>query len=438
MSSLKSIIADIFTKSAPTLPEPPAPQDAGVGVFHLGETVSDWKNPQTQYSEGYLINPYVRQACDLYGVRISSVDHQAYNEVHDDITEKGHRFIELMDHPNPGMSRHDMFNLIGIYLGIYGEAFLYPHRVAMGFDAIYVIDPKLMTAQVNANDLVNPVNSWRCTKYIEGVNTFLPQDLIHIKLPDPDMGNVRGLSKMASCGKNVEMMNAIKDWNIATTNNGAKPSIGLKIPQRLTPEDRNILKAEMRAGYQGTKNAGNGIILDDGKDVSVLGMTAVEMDYQQGLVNAAKEIAIAYGIPPEMMGDSANKTYSNAQEASRQVVVNTIRPLLDLVYSSIWQFFRDEPFANGISEYTYDEEQLSDFIGVQIDLYNALQQASFLTINDKREKLGYDRIEEPLADQVMMGMTDIPLSEYSADDLDPGRNDPSKDDMQALLGNIGL
>jgi HK97 family phage portal protein len=311
---------------------------------------------------------------------------------------------------------------------------VFPHRTAQGYDALYVIDPRMMTAQENSMELVDRIMSWRCTRSIDGQNVFLPEEIIHIKFADPDMENVRGLSRMASCGKNVELMNAIKEWNISTTNNGAKPSIAVNIPQRLTQDQRNELKNDLRNGYQGKSNAGNGMILDDGKTATMLGMTAVEMDYQKGLVNAAKEIAIAYGIPPEMMGDSANKTYSNAQEASRQIVVNTIKPLLNLVYSAIWQFFKDKPIAQGIGEYTYDVEQLSDFMGVQTDLYTALQSASFLTANDKRKKLGYDPVDDPLADELMLTMADVPMSEYSADSLDPGRTDPEKDDLKVLLG----
>lgn len=414
------------------------PEDVGMAVLTLGGDGRDWTNRDTQYSQGYMMNPYVRQACDLYGVRLSSVDHIAYDQDHNDITGTDHPFVQLMDNPRPGMTRHDFLQQIGIYLGIYGEAFVFPHRRATGYDALYLIDPRMITEQTDGMDLAEPVRMWRCSTYIDGQSTFLPEEIIHIRLPDPDMGNVRGLSKMASCGKSVEMMNAIKEWNIATTNNGAKPSMAVKVQHRLTREDRANLKEDLRRGYQGARNAGNGMVLDDGMDVSVLGMTAVEMDYVKGLINSAKEIAISYGIPPEMMGDSANKTYSNAQEASRQIVVNTIRPLLDLVYSSIWGFFRDKPIAKGIGEYTYDEEQLSDYMGVQTDLYTALQAASFLTINDKREKLGYDRIKDPLADQVMLTMADVPLSEYSGGDLDPGATDPDRDDLKALLGDIGL
>jgi len=425
----------LFNRKSGSPANPQADPYLGLGMFLMGGTGLNWEEKSTQYNEGYKRNAFVREACELYAVRLSSIDHIAYDKDGEDITDKPDPFIKLMENPNPKMTRHDLYHLIGLYLGIYGECFLFPHRTALGYDSIYVIDPQLMTEMKNTLDLSKPVQYWTCSRSVDGQSTFTPEELIHIKFPDPSMENVRGLSRMVSCGKNIEMMNAIMDWNISTTKNGAKPSIAVNVPQRLTTEQRNVMKEDLRGGYSGAGNAGNGMILDDGKTVTMLGMTAVEMDYQQGITNAAKQIAIAYAIPPEMMGDSANKTYSNAQEAARQVVVNTIRPLLDLVYQTIWAFFKDKPIASCIGEYTYDSEQLSDFMGVQIDLYNALQTASYLTINDKRDKLGYDRIDDPMADEILVTMADVPLSELSyEEDNDPGKKDPSKDDLRVLLG----
>lgn len=434
MSSFKDFLP--WTKKV--APVPIEVTNGTIGIFHLGNTGLDWTSQETQYGNGYCLNAYVARACNLYAVRLSSVDHIVYNNNGDDITENNHPFIELMNNPNPHMTRRDFFHLIGLYLGIYGEAFVYPKRSATGYEGLYVLDPKMITEMVDSMDMINPVQYWKITKPIGGTNQLLPDEVIHIKMPDPDQTKVRGLSPMVACSKSIEMQNVIREWNIATTNNGAKPSTVIESEDYLTKEQVDILKADIRTGYQGQRNAGNAMLLPKGLHATSLGMTAVEMDYQKGMVVAAREIAISYGIPPEMLADNANKTYSNAQEASREVVVNTVRPLLDLVYQSIWAYFRDKPIASGIKEYTYDVEQLTDFMGVQTELYTALQQANFLTVNDKRKKLGYDPIDDPLADQVMMSMADVPMSEYSSDPLDPGARNPEMDDLNTLLGGIGL
>ena len=434
-----STLTDLFRftrKSA----EPPLPQEGqGLGILLLNSTNLDWSSQETQYANGYCKNAYVKRACDIYAVRVSSVDHIVTDQSGNDITDRKEvPFIKLMENPNPGMTRRDFLYSIGLYLAIYGEAFVYPRRIAMGYEGLYLIDPRMLTDIRDTIDFFNPVKYWQCTKNIDGSNQILPEEIIHIKLPDPSMENQRGMSPMRSCAKSIEMQNVIREWNIQVTRNGAKPSVVINSEDYLTEEQMNLLKSDLRSGYQGADNAGNAMLLPKGLTASSLGMTAVEMDYQHGMVMAAREIAISYGIPPEMLADNANKTYSNAQEAAREVVVNTIRPLLDLIYQSLWAFFRDKPIAKGIGEYTYDVEQLTDFMGEQSELYTALQQASFLTINDKREKLGYDRIEDPLADQVMLTMADVPISEYSSDPLDPGRTDPDKDDLNTLLGGIGL
>lgn len=415
-----------------------APEEPSPGITFIMFGPSDWNDRTKQYEQGYKLNAYVARACNLYAVRVSSVDPIAYDENEDDISDSDHPFLKLINNPNPFMTRRDLFHAIGLYLGIYGEAFIYPKRGVLGYEGLYVIDPRMISEACTNTDMLTPVDHWQLSRPIGGQVTLLPEEVIHIKLPDPDMTNVRGMSPMLACSKSIEMQNAIREWNIATTRNGAKPSTVLESTENISTVDKEQLKKDLQAGHQGTNNAGQVMLLPRGLKATSLGMTAVEMDYQQGMVVAAREIAIAYGIPPEMLADNANKTYSNAQEASREVVVNTIRPLLDNIYDAIWQFFKDKPIAKGIKEYTYDVEQLTDFMGVQTDLYTALQSASFLTANDKREKLGYDRIEDPLADQLMMSMSDVPMSEYSAEDLDPGKSNPSKDDLNVLMGNLGL
>lgn len=234
---------------------------------------------------------------------------------------------------------------------------------------------------------------------------------------------------MVSCAKSVLMQNAIREWNISTTRNGAKPYVALEIPNQITRENREALLRELSWSYGGSNNAGKGIVLDNGKKLSVLGMTAVEMDYLNGWTQAGKEIAIAYGIPPEKLGDSATKTYSNSVEASREVITNTIKPLLDIIYSALWQFFKNTVIATGVKELTYDVEQLTDCMGAQTELYTALQTVTFLTPNEKRKKLGYEPIDNPLADDLMMSMADQPMSDFdSGVPLDNG------DDLMRLLG----
>jgi len=430
-----SSLIDFFHFSRKSAEIPPDRTDLRVIV--LNQTNLDWSSRDTQYTKGFCLNAYVKRACDLYAVRLSSVDPIVYAENGDDISDKANPFTELMDNPNPYQTRRDLFHLIGLYIGIYGEAFIYPKRNALGYDGLYVIDPKILTEVKDSTDLLNPVRYWQVSGIIDGKNQLLPEELIHIKLPDPDMNNVRGMSPMRSCAKSIEMQNVIREWNIQTTRNGAKPSMVINSEDYINGDDLEQMKTDLRNGYQGADNAGAAMILPKGLTASQMGMTAVEMDYQQGMVVAAREIAIAYGIPPEMLADNANKTYSNAQEASREVVVNTIRPLLDLVYQAIWGFFKNKPIASGIGEYTYDVEQLTDFMGVQTELYTALQQASFLTANDKRQKLGYEPIDNPLADELMMSMTDIPMSEFTAEpSLDPGRTDPEKDDLKVLLDGL--
>jgi len=234
-----------------------------------------------------------------------------------------------------------------------------------------------------------------------------PEELIHIRL-NASSDAVLGLSPMYVASRAIEQQEASSRWNTATMRNRAIPSMAIKLKQVLTTKQRRDLKEDLYGKYQGYDNAGQVMLLPDEMDVVPMGYTAVEMDYANGMIMNSREIAVAYGVPSELVGDVSNKTYANATEAGRQFAMNTILPLLDLMYGSIWAGI--SPMYKDVSSITYDVEQIRDLSGDQTPMMSALTNANFLTTNEKRRKLGYDDIG-PEGDVILTGMGLVPLSE---------------------------
>lgn len=163
----------------------PQQTDDSIVLCFGASSSDDLTSASAQYSQGYKVNPYIRRACDIYGVRVASIDPILYDMNGDEIEkESGNRFALLMAHPNPLMSGVELRKRIATSLGIYGEAILYPEKTPTGWNLWY-LDSQLMTLEPSM-DLANPVKMWRCSRYINGRNVFNPEEIIHIKLPDPD------------------------------------------------------------------------------------------------------------------------------------------------------------------------------------------------------------------------------------------------------------
>ncbi|WP_371039471.1 phage portal protein, partial [Rhodosalinus sp. FB01] len=122
------------------------------------------------------------------------------------------------------------------------------------------------------------------------LRSFHPQDDHH------------GLSPMQAAAQAVDVHNAASRWSKALLDNAARPS-GAIVYQGadggggLAPEQYDRLVAEMESYHQGARNAGRPMLLDGGLDWKPMGFSPSDMEFQQTKEAAAREIALAFGVP---------------------------------------------------------------------------------------------------------------------------------------------
>ncbi|MBO4797465.1 MAG: phage portal protein, partial [Candidatus Methanomethylophilaceae archaeon] len=149
------------------------------------------------------------------------------------------------------------------------------------------------------------------------------------------------------------------------------------------------------------------LILDEDANIVSAGFNARDMDYANGVTVSAREIAIAFQVPPELIGDSANKTYSNAQEANREFAQHTVVPLADQMYEALSRRL----WPTGDAKLTYDRSAIDALKGDESALLTALTACDFLTTNEKRARMNYGEVDG--GDEILTGMGKVPLSETS-------------------------
>src|SRR5690606_25522317 len=103
---------------------------------------------------------------------------------------------------------------------------------------------------------------------------------------------------------------------------------GGKDGERLTAGQFSLLKAEL-SDHAGMTNAGRPLVLEGGLDWKPMSLTPAEMDFIAGKHAAAREIALAFGVPPQLLGIPGDATYANYREANvafwRQAVAPLVR-----------------------------------------------------------------------------------------------------------------
>ena len=98
------------------------------------------------------------------------------------------------------------------------------------------------------------------------------------------------------------------------------------------------LKRELEEQYQGAVNAGRPLLLEGGLDWKAMSLTPKDMDFLEAKHTAAREIALAFGVPPMLLGIPGDNTYSNYQEANRVFWRGTVLPLASRIGAALAQW----------------------------------------------------------------------------------------------------
>ena len=155
---------------------------------------------------------------------------------------------------------------------------------------------------------------------VNGQSVRLPRRaVLHLKLFNP-LNDHYGMSPLEAAQRPVDTHNAAAAWHKAMLDNAARPSGALVYAAsdgQLTAEQFDRLKAELERSYQGAANAGRPLVLEGGLDWKEMGYSPKEMDFIEAKNGAAREIALAFGIPPMLLGIPGDNTYANYAEANR-------------------------------------------------------------------------------------------------------------------------
>lgn len=214
-------------------------------------------------------------------------------------------------------------------------------------------------------------------------------DLLFLKTYNP-ADHWRGLAPTVAAAKDIDANNAGKEWNAALLQNAAQPSGILTTTDTPTDEQRERIKQQLDNHYSGARNAGRPLVLGASFNWQSVGLTPVEMNWLEGNRETARQIAMAYGVPPMLLGIPGDNTYSNFREARLAFYDDTIIPMLRLVADEMNRWLTPR-FGEGI-QLRPDIEAIEALDFRMERRFNMVQQADFLTVDEKRQALGYEQL----------------------------------------------
>ena len=184
--------------------------------------------------------------------------------------------------------------------------------------------------------------------------------------------------------------NGAGKWNKALLDHGARPSGALTYEPAdgsvLSAEQFQRLKQELSDEFSGSGNAGRPMLLEGGLRWQALSMTPADMDFVALKEGAARDIALAFGVPPVLVGLPGDATYANAREAGRALYRQTILPMAERILDGLCGMLGD---WLGPVKLAVDTDQISELAEDRAKLWEQVGAASFLSDAEKRDMLGF-------------------------------------------------
>lgn len=367
----------------------PEVKDSAVGsvmVMNPGQPAWSNRDYKAFADEAYRQNVVANRCVSSIAESVGSLQWLAYRG-EQEVSE--HPALALIERPNPLQSGRELLEAFTAYLLIAGNSYLEGVTVGQDVREVYCLRPDRMKVIPGGNGFPAAyeytVGGRKVRWDFDPSAPFNP--VWHSKFFNPT-DDWYGLSMVEAGAFAVDQHNEGMKWMQALLQNSARPSGALVSEGTLSDDQFNQLKAQTEEHYQGSKNAGRPMLLEGGLDWKQMGLTPTDMGIIESKNSSARDICLAFGVPPMLIGIPGDNTYANYAEARLAFWEDTVIPLASRVAADLSQWL-----GRGEIELRPDLDQVPAIVEKRAALWDMLGKADFLTPNEKREAAGYDPID---------------------------------------------
>ena len=360
--------------------------------------------------EGFMQNAVVYRAVRMIAEAAASVPLLLYEG---DAELSEHPLLDLIARPNPTSGTPDLLEAWYGFLLVSGNAYLEAVAVDGQLRELHALRPDRIKVVPGPDGWPEAFEYTVGARAVRFAGEAAPgvRPILHLKLFNP-VNDHYGLSPIEAAATAIDIHNTASRWNKALLDNSARPSGALVYTSRdgnLSPEQVERLKAELEQGFQGAAHAGRPLLLEGGLDWKSMSLSPKDMDFIEAKHAAAREIALALGVPPMLLGIPGDNTYSNYAEANRTFWRQTVLPLVNRTAKALSQWLSP---AYGVRPVLpkagnkYGSDTIAPPLELRPDLdavealgperealWSRLEKATFLTPDEKRAAVGYGPLD---------------------------------------------
>jgi HK97 family phage portal protein len=348
---------------------------AVLGAAPLGEWPMSY---EAQVREGYCRNPVAQRAVKLVSEGVGGAPLKGSDAA----------LVALATARSGGQV---LIESVAAQLLLHGNAYV---QILTGSDGsvreLFALRPERVTVEADAG-------GWPAAyryRVGEHVTRLAAEDaggrpaVVHLKAFNPADDHY-GLGCLGAAAGAIAIHNAASRWNKALLDNAARPSGALVYDPGeggvLSPDQFQRVRSELEAGFAGAANAGRPMLLEGGLRWQSMSLTPADMDFVALKAAAAREIALAFGVPPMLMGLPGDTAFANYREANRALWRLAILPIAENILSGLAQALAGWFPAARLA---VDVDQVTALAEDRERLWRQASAADFLSDAEKRAMVG--------------------------------------------------
>jgi len=388
------------------------------GVVFLNTNVATWGNRDflAYAKEGYLQNVIVYRCIGEIAKSVSSVEWSLFRHLPDGKKEQVHdpTLTKVLKRPNPNQGWSDfMFNAVA-FLVLDGVTYIAKNSPETGENKNIPFE-----MQVQFPTQIKPVlkDNKILTGYelkVQGTVIYhwpidpitRESDLLRMKSFHP-LDSLYGASATEAAAREIDTSNEAINWHKALLENQGRPGMLLMYKDALGDAEFERVKKQLQAKHSGAHNVGKSLILENDATAKPYNFSPTELDFIEGSREKARNIAMAYSVPSQIIGIKGESTFANYKQAREAFWEDTVISYLNFFKTEFNNWLYDDPTL--FLDYSLDD--IPALAEKRQKQWENAQKADFLMINEKRAMVGKDEVDG--GDVIFVSSNQIPLTDFS-------------------------
>lgn len=351
-----------------------------------------------------------------------------------------HEILDLLRRPNSKQSTKELIGDFVSFFKLSGNGYFEATVQNKKAVELHTLRSDRMKAVI---DQFGEITSWKYkvgmfTHTFDQKNvTFFQDPIMHLRTFHPT-DDVYGLSPVEPAAYSIDIHNQADKFNKSLLDNSAVPSgmfrwMGKDDDGNASTSGPDRFKRMLelvKSKFGGQANTGEVMVVNGNWEYSQLGLSIDDLQLIDTKRDVARDAAIAWGVPPMLLGIPGDNTYSNYQEANIAFHRDTVLPTATMVFEKISIFLFP---SFGQFYLTFNTDKIEALATERSALWERVEKATFMTTNEKRNAVGLEDIEGGDVILVPAGM--IPLDDAGL--FIPGGPEPEEDE-EAKEDNIFL